>query len=88
MRAQAENVTRVHSIYVVDQKNTLKGRLSLKDLITANSKDKVKDIYIPNVDFVTVDQDNEEVAKIMSKYDLGSYSSGKQQKRVSGSNYH
>ncbi|MGI9541490.1 MAG: magnesium transporter MgtE N-terminal domain-containing protein, partial [Flavobacteriaceae bacterium] len=28
MRAQAENVTRVHSIYVVDQKNTLKGRLS------------------------------------------------------------
>ena len=70
MRAQAENVTRVHSIYVVDQKNRLKGRLSLKDLITANSKDKVKDIYIPNVDFVTVDQNNEEVAKIMSKYDL------------------
>ncbi len=70
MRAQAENVTRVHSIYVVDEKNKLKGRLSLKDLITANSKAKVKDIYIPNVDFVTVDQDNEEVAKIMSKYDL------------------
>ena len=70
MRAQAENVTRVHSIYVVDQNNTLKGRLSLKDLITANSRDKVKDIYIPKVDFVTVDQESEEVAKIMSKYDL------------------
>ena len=70
MRAQAENVTRVHSIYVVDQNNVLKGRLSLKDLITANSRDKVKDIYIPKVDFVTVDQENEEVAKIMSKYDL------------------
>ena len=70
MRAQAENVTRVHSIYVVDQNNVLKGRLSLKDLITANSIDKVKDIYIPKVDFVTVDQENEEVAKIMSKYDL------------------
>ena len=70
MRAQAENVTRVHSIYVVDQNNILKGRLSLKDLITANSRDRVKDIYIPKVDFVTVDQENEEVAKIMSKYDL------------------
>ncbi len=70
MRAQAEHVTRVHSIYVVDQKNKLKGRLSLKDLITANAKAKVKDIYIPNVDFVTVDQEGEEVAKIMSKYDL------------------
>ena len=70
MRAKAKEVTRVHSIYVVDQKNRLKGRLSLKDLITANSKDKVLDIYIPKVDFVTVDQDKDEVAKIMSKYDL------------------
>ena len=37
MRAQAEEVTRVHSIYVVDNNDILKGRLSLKDLlITAN----------------------------------------------------
>ena len=70
MRIQAENVTRVHSIYVVDEKNKLKGRLSLKDLITANAKAKVKDIYIPNVDYVTAEQEGDEVAKIMSKYDL------------------
>jgi magnesium transporter len=70
MRAQAENVTRVHSIYVVDSKNRLKGRLSLKDLITTNSRALVKDISIPKVDFVTDDTEGEEVAKIMSKYDL------------------
>ncbi|MDB4014922.1 magnesium transporter [Flavobacteriaceae bacterium] len=70
MRAQAEYVSRVHSIYVVNDKNKLIGRLSLKDLLTANSKAKVKDIYIPKVDFVEVDEDVEEVAKIMSKYDL------------------
>ncbi|MDG1386153.1 MAG: magnesium transporter [Flavobacteriaceae bacterium] len=70
MRAQAEYVTRVHSIYVVNDKNKLIGRLSLKDLLTANSKAKVKDIYIPKVDSVEVDEDVEEVAKIMSKYDL------------------
>ncbi|MDG1762548.1 MAG: magnesium transporter [Flavobacteriaceae bacterium] len=70
MRAQAENVTRVHSIYVVNEKNKLIGRLSLKDLITANSTDKVKDIYIPKVDYVTVEQEKEEVVKVMSKYDL------------------
>ena len=70
MRAQAEEVTRVHSIYVVDEKNRLKGRLSLKDLITANSKAIVKDVYIPKVDFVTDDVSGEEVAKIMTKYDL------------------
>ena len=70
MRAQAEYVTRVHSIYVVNTKNKLIGRLSLKDLLTANSRAKVKDIYIPKVDFVDVGEDVEEVAKIMSKYDL------------------
>jgi len=70
MRAQAEEVTRVHSIYVVDEHNILKGRLSLKDLITANSRAIVKDIYIPQVDAVTIDQAGEEVADIMSKYDL------------------
>ena len=70
MRAQAENVKRVHSIYVVDEKNRLMGRLSLKDLITANSRAIVKDIYIPKVDYVTVNQQSEDVAKIMSKYDL------------------
>ena len=70
IRKQAKNVTRVHSIYVVDSKNRLKGRLSLKDVVTAKSRSKVKDIYIPNVDYVTVNQEGEDVAKIMSKYDL------------------
>ena len=70
IRKQAKNVTRVHSIYVVDSKNRLKGRLSLKDVVTAKSGSKVKDIYIPKVDYVTADQEGEKVAKIMSKYDL------------------
>ncbi len=70
IKSQAEEITRIHSVYVVDNKNRLKGRLSLKDLLTAKPKDKVKDIYIPKVDFVSIDQDGEEVAKIMTKYDL------------------
>jgi len=70
MRAQAENVTRVHSIYVVDDEGRLKGRLSLKDLLTTSTKTNIKDVYIPKVDSVTVNEKGEEVAKIMSKYDL------------------
>ncbi len=70
MRKQAEEVTRVHSIYVVDEENTLKGRLSLKDLLTASTKSPIKEIYIPKVDYVTVEEKAEEVARIMSKYDL------------------
>lgn len=70
MRAQAENVTRVHSIYVVDADDKLKGRLSLKDLLTTSTKTHIKDVYIPKVDSVNVNEKPEEVAKIMSKYDL------------------
>ncbi|ARV11662.1 magnesium transporter [Gilvibacter sp. SZ-19] len=70
MRRQAKNVTRVHSIYVVDKNEKLIGRLSLKDLLTAPEKAKISDIYIPRVDFVFVDRTGEEVARIMNKYDL------------------
>jgi magnesium transporter len=70
MRAQAENVTRVHSIYVVDNNQRLKGRLSLKDLLTSSESTPIKDVYIPKVDYVTVTTSGEEVARIMRKYDL------------------
>lgn len=70
MRDQAENVTRVHSIYVVDNKGKLKGRLSLKDLITAPSDAHIEDVYIDKVDYVNVHTEAEEVARIMQKYDL------------------
>lgn len=70
MRAQAKNVTRVHSVYVVDKQDKLIGRLSLKDLLTADTKSKIADIYIPNVDAVNVHDAGEEVAKLMQKYDL------------------
>ncbi|MBB4118392.1 magnesium transporter [Mesonia hippocampi] len=70
MREQAENVTRVHSIYVVDNKQRLKGRLSLKDLLTAPSSAQISDVYIKKVDYVKVNTPGEEVARIMQKYDL------------------
>ncbi|MDC7994787.1 magnesium transporter [Altibacter sp. HG106] len=70
MRRQAKNVTRVHSIYVTDKQGRLKGRLSLKDLLTAGEKAHISDVYIPKVDYVTVHTENEEVARIMQKYDL------------------
>src|SRR5690554_2851725 len=70
MRRQAENVTRVHSIYVVDNDGKLKGRLSLKDLLTTSTKAQISSVYIPKVDFVTVHDKAEDVARLMSKYDL------------------
>jgi len=70
IRGQAKDVTRVHSIYVVNKEEKLVGRLSLKDLIVAKSDQKISDIYISNVDYVNVNENAEEIAKIMAKYDL------------------
>jgi magnesium transporter len=70
MRIQAEHVTRVHSIYVVDDENRLKGRLSLKDLLTTSTKTPISEVYIKKVDYVRVDMPNTDVARIMQKYDL------------------
>ncbi|WP_347172813.1 magnesium transporter [Polaribacter uvawellassae] len=70
IRGQAKEVTRVHSIYVVDKEDKLVGRLSLKDLIIAKSDQKIADISKPKVDSVNVNENDEEVARIMAKYDL------------------
>ena len=70
IRRQAKEITRVHSIYVLNRKKVLIGRLSLKDLITSPSKSKIQEIYIPKVDYVHVNDSADEVAKLMSKYDL------------------
>src|SRR5690554_3051895 len=70
MRRQAENVTRVHSIYVTDKEGRLKGRLSLKDLLTAHQRAHISEVYIPKVDYVNVHTEGNEVARIMQKYDL------------------
>jgi magnesium transporter len=70
MRIQAENISRVHSIYVVDDEDRLKGRLSLKDLLTTSTRTNISDVYIRKLNSVTVDTEDVEVARIMQKYDL------------------
>ncbi|MCL7762020.1 magnesium transporter [Polaribacter sp. Z014] len=70
IRGQAKDVTRVHSIYVVDREDKLVGRMSLKDLIIAKSDHKIAEICKTKVDAVNVHDPEEEVAKIMAKYDL------------------
>ena len=73
MRKQAEDLDNVYTIYVVDDKETLMGRLSLKRLLFSSSstRTQVKDIFEDSaLHTVTVDTPVEEVASIMEKYDL------------------
>lgn len=70
MRTQAEFISRVHSIYVVDDEDKLIGRLSLKDLLTTSARTPISQVYIKKLNFVKVDTEDVEVARIMQKYDL------------------
>ena len=84
MRYQASEVTRVHSVYVVDNGDSLLGRLSLKDLLVANPKTKIKSIYKKNVDHVYDTDSAESVASTMQKYDLGAIPVVNKKKKLLG----
>lgn len=70
MRKQAQELEKVHTIYVVDDNQKLIGILSLKSLLTTSAKTPVKEIYDDKVVAVKVDDKGEDVAQIMQKYDL------------------
>jgi magnesium transporter len=70
MRRQAENIDKVHTVYVVDEHEILKGRLSLKSMLTTSTKTPIRDIYNNSVISVKVDAESEGVALLMQKYDL------------------
>ena len=84
MRTQASEVTRVHSVYVVNNDDILLGRLSLKDLLVANPKTKIRSIYKKNVDHVYDTDSAESVASTMQKYDLGAIPVVNKKKKLLG----
>ena len=71
LRRQAEDVEQVFTIYVVDDSNRLVGLLSLKRLLFADPKSKIRELYTDkNIISVKTNDSDEEVAKVMEKYDL------------------
>ncbi len=70
IRRTAPDKETIYSIYVVSEKGTLIGFLSLKNLILAPSDRLIKDIMDEKVISVKANLDQEEVIKIIRKYDL------------------
>jgi len=70
IRKQAENVKRVNDIYVVDDHEILLGIVSLKKIILERAQTKVSQIFDSNVLYAQVYTRAEEVASMMSKYNL------------------
>ena len=69
IRQQAADVEEFFYVFVVDNQEILKGVLHLKKLLLANDNELIKNL-IEDIRSVKTDDDSEEVANIMRKYDL------------------
>lgn len=70
LRQEAELAETVYYIYVCDKDEKLVGIMSLRELIIARPETLIADIMNTNVIYTSVDTDQEEVARIVSKYDF------------------
>ena len=70
LREIAPEAETIYYVFVVDQEGRLIGVLSLRDLIAASDGTLLKNIMRRNVISVNAALDQEEVARIVSKYDL------------------
>lgn len=69
-RTDGEEVETVYYIYVIDKEEKLLGVFSLRDLLLASPDAKLSEIMYTKLVTVTPDADEEEVAEIISKYNL------------------
>ncbi|MBD1395842.1 magnesium transporter [Pontibacter sp. JH31] len=70
IRRQAEDVEKIYTVYVVDNRDILVGRVSVKALLLSKDDKLVKDIYNPDVISIESFRDENEVVSVMQKYDL------------------
>lgn len=70
LREQAREAETIYYVYVVNRENQLVGVFSLRDLIVAEPDTPVEEIMYTRVISVNVGTDQEEVARLVAKYDF------------------
>ncbi|WP_442796083.1 magnesium transporter [Pelobium manganitolerans] len=69
---QSEEIEEFYTIYVVDHQDVLQGIVSLKDIIKAKSGVSIAQLVNTNFVYVKTDTDQEQVADLISQYNLTS----------------
>ena len=70
VRRLAREMETVYTLYVTDSAKKLEGVLSLKELVIANSDDKIEDIMSKKAIYVFTDTSQEEAARVLQELDL------------------
>ena len=60
----------IETIFVTNEKKELVGEADLRDILISSEETKLENIMDENIKYVYVEEDQEEVARIVSKYDL------------------
>lgn len=68
LQEEAPDAETAYYIYVLDEKYTLKGVVSLRDIVVSNFNTVITDIMNEKVISVPVDMDQEEVGRLFEKY--------------------
>jgi magnesium transporter len=69
-KAYSKFATTIYYLYVLDANKELVGVVSFRDLLLADADELIEDIMFTRLISVSVDTDQEEVAKIIRKYDF------------------
>ena len=72
IRKDGREAETISYCYIVDSKRTLKGYISLKEILFNEEDEKIKDLMEKDIISVMVDDDKEDVANFFKKYDLSS----------------
>ncbi|WP_068268761.1 magnesium transporter [Caviibacter abscessus] len=70
IKAKANFVETINSCFVIDEKRILVGVVDLRDIIVSKNNKLISDIMDTDMHYVYTDTDQEEVANIISKYDI------------------
>ncbi len=84
IRKEAIDKETIYTCYVTDDRKTLLGIVSVKDLLLHGYGEKVDDFMETNFVYVDTHEDKEEVANLLSKYDLLSVPVVDREKRLVG----
>ncbi len=70
IRSLANASEMVYYLYITDEARRLTGMLSLRDLVTSQPERRIGDIMTRDVVYVYTDTDQEEVARLIQRYDF------------------
>lgn len=70
LKSFAELAETINYLYVIDQHRHLVGVVSYRDLLIADTQEKIRDIMYERVISVLEDTDQEEVARLIERYDF------------------